>query len=164
MKSIILPLVLILLFVVPITAQERLSEISSLQWLSGCWEMVEEGQQVSEMWMEPAGNTMLGTGRTVRNGETVSYEFMIIHTGDDGEIYFTAIPSGQSETSFLLIKLSDYEVIFENPNHDFPKLISYNLNDNGELSAHIEGTYNGETSFVNFRMVKVDCGGKTISE
>ena len=53
------------------------------------------------------------------------------------------ITKGQAEAAFKLIRASATEVVFENPQHDFPQRISYALKDGGKLTAAIEGTKNG---------------------
>ena len=100
---------------------------------------------------------MLGTSRVVRNGKTIAYEFIQIReTGDEG-LEFIAKPSGQAETAFQLLTLSQREVIFENPQHDFPQRIIYRLDADGALKARIEGTVDGESRTVDFPMQKIDC-------
>ena len=51
--------------------------------------------------MEPAGRTMLGMSRTVKDGKTLAYEFMRIEQNPDGTIDFTAKPSGQGGWSLI---------------------------------------------------------------
>ena len=36
------------------------------------------------------------------------------------------------------------QAVFENPNHDFPRRVSYRLNADGSLTARIEGTRGGK--------------------
>jgi hypothetical protein len=115
-------------------------DIRQLSWLSGDWHS-DDG--VTEIWMSPEGGTMPGISRTIINGRTVNYEFMIIRSQGDS-LFFTAIPSGQKETTFRLTSLTSNEAVFENPEHDFPKKISYSLKDN-ILTARVEG---GEMSFI----------------
>lgn len=105
-----------------------------LSWISGCWEKTGNGRTVEERWTKLAGESMLGVSRTVKDGKTVAYEFVrITRQGDD--IYYIAIPSGQEEASFKLIKWGDGEAAFENPEHDFPQRIIYRRKDDGSLHA-----------------------------
>ena len=57
------------------------ADINRLAWLTGCW--TPDGQQAGsiEQWTAPAGKSMLGVNRTVRDGETVAFEF--IHISED---------------------------------------------------------------------------------
>ena len=124
--------------------------------LAGCWERNERGSIVSEMWMKPAGSSMMGTGRTVKNGKTTDYEFLRIEQRDDA-IYYVAKPRANAqETAFKLKTSSAIEFVFENPEHDFPQRILYKINGNA-LAARIEGTRNGKTSGFDFPMNRVPC-------
>ena len=58
-------------------SQSPTAKVDDISWLAGCWERLDPkgGLQIREQWMKPAGGTMFGTGRTVKNGKTVDYEF-----------------------------------------------------------------------------------------
>lgn len=106
--------------------------------------------------MLPAGGTMLGMSRTVKNGATLTFEFMQIRATADRSLEFVAHPSGQAETTFPLLRLNDTEAVFENLQHDFPQRIVYRL-DNGKLRARIEGKRNGSIRAIEFPMSRVKC-------
>ncbi len=100
---------------------------------------------------------MLGMNRTVRDSKTVAFEFMRIVEQDDGGLEFIASPSGQSTASFLMVSVKDREVIFENPDHDFPQRIIYRLVSDEDLLGRIEGTIDGEERAVDFPMKRTEC-------
>jgi len=131
--------------------------IDDIAWLSGCW--VSENQEAGsgENWMLPAGGTMLGTNRSVRDGKTVAFEFMRIVEQEDGGLELIASPSGQNTTSFTMSSLTDHEVIFENPDHDFPQRIIYRLVSDEDLLGRIEGMIDGIERAADFPMKKIDC-------
>ncbi len=131
--------------------------ISDLAWLSGCWAAINQEAGSGEQWMPPAGGTMLGVNRTVRDSKTVAFEFMRIVEQDDGGLEFIASPSGQSTASFLMVSVNDGEVIFENPDHDFPRRIIYRLLSDEDLIGRIEGTIDGEERAVDFPMKRTEC-------
>jgi hypothetical protein len=106
--------------------------------------------------MAPAGGTLLGVGRTVKNSATVAHEFLQIRDSTSGGLEYVANPSKQSEAIFSLLRLSESEVIFENPEHDFPQRIIYRLRGN-TLLGRIEGELNGEVRAADFPMKRVDC-------
>ena len=60
------------------------ARLSDLQWFAGCWQIdqPERKRLVSEQWMSPVGNAMMGMSRTVRDGKMTGYEFLRIV--DDG--------------------------------------------------------------------------------
>jgi hypothetical protein len=133
------------------------ADISSLAWMAGCW-APDGGQHGSvEQWTAPAGRSMLGMSRTVRDGKTVFFEFLRIVEEDDGWTGLIASPAGQETARFELVDLGPKLVVFENPNHDFPQRISYRLTADGNLHGRIEGQQNGETRSAEFPMTRAAC-------
>ncbi len=131
--------------------------IDDLAWLSGCWAAADQEAGSGEQWMPPAGGTMIGVSRSVSDGETVAFEFIRIVEQEDGRLEFIASPSGQGTTSFSMLSLSDREVIFENPDHDFPQRIIYRLMSDEDLLGRIEGRIDGAERAADFPMKKIDC-------
>ena len=141
------------------SAQEPAS-VEDLAWLAGCWASVGGEAGSGEQWTVPAGKTLLGVSRTVQSSKTVAYEFLQIRETEAGEIEYIANPSGQTEATFLMVRLSAGEVVFENPDHDFPQRIIYRLKAEGILEASIEGEERGELKKVDFPMQRVDCASQ----
>ena len=133
--------------------------IGQLAWLGGCWEQRAGARIGHEQWMAPLGGTMMGMSRTVVRDTTREYEHLRIETARDGGIAYVALPSGQAETRFGGIVVSDTLVVFENPTHDFPQRISYRPIGTDSLVARIEGTRNGQVRGINFPMHRVRCVG-----
>ena len=109
--------------------------------------------------MAPAAGSMLGVSRTVRGGNTVAYEFMRIAAGADGKLAFHAQPSGKPPAAFALRSMSPTEVVFENPEHDFPQRIIYRANGADGLLASIEGLRNGAPRTISFPYRRSTCEG-----
>ena len=93
---------------------------------------------------------MLGMSRTVSQGRTVEYEFLLLRVEANGDINYLAKPSGQAEAAFKMVRASSTEVVFENPQHNFPQRITYTLKEGEKLTAAIEGTKNGKTRRIEF--------------
>jgi hypothetical protein len=131
-------------------------EIDRLAWLAGCWrgESAEPGS--GEQWMPAAGGTMLGMSRTVTRGAT-EFEFMELRYLPDGKLVFIAHPAGRQTTVFPLLRISDSEAVFENPEHDFPQRIAYAREGGSKLRARIDGVGNGALRVVEFLMTRVSC-------
>lgn len=133
------------------------ADISRLAWLGGCWKS-ETGEPGSgEHWMPLAGGTLLGVSRTVKQGKTVAFEFMQIRTVENGQLAFIAEPSGQRTTVFPLLRMGDKEAVFENPEHDFPQRVIYQLEGATRLRARIEGMRGGALRVIEFPMSRVNC-------
>ena len=146
---------LIVATVLPVVALP--ATIEDLTWLSGCWAAAGQDAGSGEQWMPPAGGTMIGMSRSVRDGETVAFEFLRIVEQEDGGLEFIASPSGQNTSSFSMVSLGDREVTFGNSDHDFPQRIIYRLTSDEDLLGRIEGTIDGKERAVDFPMKRIDC-------
>ena len=145
-----------LMIICAVAVQAQQHSIESLSWIAGCWAGTGKHES-EEQWMKPSGKMMLGMSRTVANGRVVEYEFIRMHQEENGDIFYTANPSGQEEASFKLIKLEKNLAVFENPEHDFPQRIIYKLENDGVLKARIEGKSKGKERGVDFPMKRVKC-------
>jgi hypothetical protein len=154
-KSTVLAAAVAWLALAPIAALP--ASIADLAWLSGCWASADQAAGSGEQWMSPAGGTMLGVSRTISDGKTVAFEFIRIVQTDDGGLVFIASPSGQNTTGFALVSVNEKEVIFENPDHDYPQRIIYRLLTDDQLLGRVEGTINGKERAIDFPMKKTDC-------
>ncbi|PWF41210.1 DUF6265 family protein [Massilia glaciei] len=140
-------------------AQARAAEpdINKLAWLSGCWQSDTGEAGSGENWGSLAGGTMLGAGRTVRQGKTVDFEFMQLRALDDGRLAFVAHPAGQPGATFPLLRISDVEAVFENRGHDFLQRVIYAREGAAKLRARIEGMRGGKMKVIEFPMSRVGC-------
>ena len=133
------------------------AELARLSWLAGCWSSDSAEQGSGEQWTPVFGGTLLGIGRTVKDGKTVSFEYMQIRATKDGGIEFVAQPGGRPPTAFSLLSIGDKSVTFENLKHDFPHRVVYELSGESELRARIEGMKNGTARVIEFPMRRVIC-------
>lgn len=123
--------------------------IDQMAWLSGCWIQARPNGSVEELWMAPGGGTMLGLGRTVRDGKLREYEFVRVVEAD-GSLAFVAKPSGQDEASFPLKAITPAEAVFENPAHDFPQRVVYRRLGPDAVAARVEGRIGGQDKAIDF--------------
>lgn len=157
MRSIVTAVVALTAITACAAARAEESPLSSLAWMAGCWAS-ESGEPGSgEQWMPPAGGTMLGMGRTVKNGKTVEHEFLQIGTNSEGQATYTAHPSGQKEATFVATELAKGAVTFENLEHDFPQRVIYKALPGDRLAARIEGVRDGTLRGIDFPMKRVRC-------
>src|SRR5688572_18923853 len=96
----IIPMLLLLALGLPVQAQTKTS-VADLFWLSGCWQGRQGTAVIEEMWSKPAGTTLLGLGRTVRDNRTVSFEFMQFRE-QNGTLAFLPQPQGGAQVTFPL--------------------------------------------------------------
>ena len=138
------------------TATQR-PTVSGLSWIAGCWVREDGNRRTEEFWMKPAGQTMIGLGRTIAGGKTVFTEYLQINEGQNGIAYIVALGTGAKPVAFPLLKSSEGEVIFENPNHDFPQRIIYRRESRDALFARIEGQEKGVSKGIDFQYKRATC-------
>jgi len=132
------------------------ADLPDIDWMTGCWAAVGQDPGSVEQWSSPAGGTMIGFNRVIKDGKTVAFEFLrIVDEGD--VVVLIASPSGQETARFKLVEVTDSSVSFENPEHDFPQTIIYRLDDDGNLVGRIEGTINGAPRSADFPMTRTSC-------
>lgn len=156
MKKYLLTGSIIILLTAGIEAQDVSPEMWKLGFITGCWKGGDKVQILEELWTRPAGQSMLGVGRTVKDGKTEFYEFLQIRERSDG-IFYIAEPNGGKAVSFKLVKVNDNQAIFENPQNDFPQRVIYQRTIDGSLLAILEGTESGKPKRVDFAMKRARC-------
>jgi len=112
--------------------------VDALAWLAGSWTSEQQGVAMEEYWTEPGGGIMLGLHRDLPPGKKAFFEFLRIEETQGGLVYH-ASPRGAPPTPFRMISLEKRKVVFENPDHDYPKRILYWIDDEEVLHARIEG-------------------------
>jgi hypothetical protein len=110
--------------------------IADVAWLASGWVSDTQPVTVEERWTTPAGGAMLAVSRTLKGDRMVAFEFLRIVERAGGLVYI-AQPNGRPPTEFVLTGLSPQSATFENPAHDFPKMIRYTLRPDGALEAHV---------------------------
>ena len=120
-------------------------------WLAGVWAGTAGTSIFEERWTPPAGGSMLGVARSLRNDLMLSFEFLCIVERNGGLVY-TAMPNGRSPaTDFTLTAIDADGATFENPAHDFPKKIRYNRRPDGSVEAVISGDPGQKPQTFTFR-------------
>src|SRR5262249_57432516 len=94
---------------------------------------------------------MLAVSRTLKADRMVAFEFLRIVERNGGLVY-VAQPDGRPPTDFVLTEVSADSATFENPAHDFPKMIRYSKRSDGTLEARISDGGQKGASFIFRRM------------
>jgi hypothetical protein len=66
----------------------------------------------------------------------VAFEYLRVVERDGGLVY-VAQPGGGTATEFVLTELSGTRAVFDNPRHDSPQRIVYELSEDGRLTASV---------------------------
>lgn len=127
--------------------------IGDMAWLAGAWAGTRGSAgttSIEERWSPPLGGAMLAVSRTVSRGKMTAFEFLRIVERDGGLVYI-AQPNGAPPTDFVLAELSATRAVFENPRHDSPQRIVYELSADGRLSASIGFIKGGRPQVFEFK-------------
>jgi uncharacterized protein DUF6265 len=121
--------------------------IGQVAWMAGTWGGGGGGTTFEERWTPPSGGAMLAVSRTIKGDRMVAFEFLRVVERNGGLVYI-AQPEGRPPTDFVATEVAADSATFENPSHDFPKMIKYTKRSDGTLEARIsDGGQKGE-SFV----------------
>jgi hypothetical protein len=112
--------------------------LASVAWLRGRWCGAHDGGTFCEAWRDGADGSLAGDGAFERDGARVFGEALRIEARGDG-LYYVATPEGEPSTAFRLTRATVDEVVFENPQHDFPTTITYRRSGADGLVAIVEG-------------------------
>ena len=116
-------------------------------WILGKWEMKMENKSIFEEWTMLDDSTFVGSSYLQDgNGKRKVLETMELRSRR-GVSYYVPTVKGQNNNQEVVFKISNNEenkFTAENPEHDFPQRIYYELKSPNELKAQIEGTQKGK--------------------
>ena len=114
------------------------SQAKEFGWLAGTWKT--KGKDSYEVWkIAKDKKTMQAVSFGMKGADSVVTERTKI-IRDKGSFYFLADVAGdQPEVSFKITAYTEKTFTAENPKHDFPKILRYQLKPDGSLYAEIEG-------------------------
>ena len=141
MKFIFLTLVFqLIVYMVP--SQDKnipVNQVQALGWIVDKW-VYKAGDNITyENWTMENDSLFIGESHTVKDGDTVFNEQLKIEKIKDDVFYTAIVKHNPGPVSFKLVELSDKKAVFENPGHDFPNRITYELQNNSLLYAKVEG-------------------------
>jgi hypothetical protein len=118
--------------------------LQDLAFISGHSRGELDGGVADEHWSEPAGDSMMGIYRYVKNGKVQMYEMMVIEQTAKGPVlrlkHFNAGLEGWEDKtqvwSFPLVRFTLGEAVFERPDKSIR--ITYRVAGAGVLEATLE--------------------------
>lgn len=130
------------------------SEFERLYWLNGAWNQTnikKPGQQLVEQWSKSGDYEMKGQATTTQNGDTVYVERITLLIKDNAIYYVADVPQNKQPVYFKMTSLTASGFICENPEHDFPKKISYQL-----TGSQLKATISGNGKSFDYLYIKKD--------
>ena len=115
-------------------------DLKKLNWLLGTWYRTDTkpGRSGHERWEKINANELKGFGVNFKGADTTFMEKLHIVIKDDQIYYVGDVPENQKPVYFKLTEITDTGFVCENPAHDFPKKISYQL-EGKTLKSQISG-------------------------
>ncbi|HMQ70701.1 MAG TPA: DUF6265 family protein [Ignavibacteria bacterium] len=122
-----------------------MDKIKIFEWLKGQWEGIMGSGLYHEEWYSDDENNLTGRAYLIKSGEITNNEILKIHlTGND--VFYTAdVSHNPDPVSFKLTEFSDRIFVFENPEHDFPQKIKYEIISENNFIASVEAVNEGKT-------------------
>jgi hypothetical protein len=136
--------------------ESKENKLKTMDWLVGTWENNSEYGDMQENWEKINDSVFRGTSYLIKVKDTLHSESIALESKDD-QVLYIPIVKGQNNDQpvvFLLTKQTPKQLVFENPNHDYPKKIVYNQITADSLVAVISGTQQGKASSDSFPMKK----------
>ncbi|MFH0734869.1 MAG: DUF6265 family protein [bacterium] len=121
----------------------------------GKWICLNGDKIQTETWEEILDNTFRGKGINIDNttNKIMDYEDLLLVQMDNDIFYIAKVSKNEFPVPFKLTAVSKNQVVFENPNHDFPQKIIYSLLEPNKLKVEVKA---GENGFViNFIKEKI---------
>lgn len=122
------------------TAKESVI-VSRFSWLNGNWVMPGDEATITESWKTINDTLMEGRSDFVKGDSVIPSETIRLYQRQ-GDLYYEPTTAGQNDAmpvAFKLTSFSDTSFVAENPEHDFPKRISYTLVNKDSIHAFIDG-------------------------
>lgn len=132
-------------------------DIQKAEWLLGTWENKTSRGSVYETWDKVSSVELAGRSFSIKGKDTLVFETIRLVQEKDRLFYIPTVRN-QNEglpVRFASVKVSDAALIFENPEHDFPQVISYAGIGADSLMAEISGFRNGQERRQVFPMKRI---------
>lgn len=133
------------------------NEIKKADWLIGTWENKTSKGSIYENWNRKNEYEFSGKSYILKEKDTIIFENIQIVQNNKELFYIPTVKNqnGGLPVRFKATKISENELIFENPQHDFPQMISYTKTGEKTLVAKISGTSKGQLRSQTFPMTRV---------
>lgn len=120
---------------------ETASNFKKLEWVVGTWNSTnisKPGRSSHEVWKKVAEHELHGLGVTMQGQDTVFLEKISILVKDNTIYYVADVPENKGLVYFKFTEITESGFVCENPQHDFPTKISYQVQ-GADLKAQISG-------------------------
>jgi hypothetical protein len=121
--------------------QDKTANIKSFKWLQGSWQMQTQRGVITEKWIIANDNSLAGKSTLLRtDGTEIPLEKIELISRKGTYYYIPTVKNQNAEqpVEFKITSYNDAGFVAENPQHDFPKRISYKLVNKDSIHAIID--------------------------
>ncbi len=130
------------------------SGLDDLEIFLGSWQEIKEDKKTFEVWYKVSSNTIEGSASiSDQSGNLKNSENLRIVEMSDEIFYIAKVSENSLPISFKLIRCEENRYEFENPQHDFPKKISYLFKSPTILLVQVSGE-DGDGFEINFQKIR----------
>ncbi len=125
---------------------QRTADIKKAAWLTGTWENKTPRGSIYETWTKVNDAELSGKSYVLKEKDTVVFETIRL-VREQGNLFYIPTVKDQNQglpVRFAAKTISETQLVFENPEHDFPQTISYTRISADSLVAEISGNKNGQ--------------------
>ena len=133
------------------------NEIQKANWLVGEWQHTTDSTNLVETWKRENDSTLTATSYFIQNKkDTLHRESIELVQNNNLLIYTTTITGENNDEPIVFQKTieTETELIFENPNPDYPRKIIYKKMAAQQLQVTIFGTVNKKSENQVYTMTK----------
>jgi Domain of unknown function (DUF6265) len=157
MKKAILVLITILLFA-SCGKSKQVSKIVGKDWLLGKWENKSDEGNLLEIWRKVNDSLFIGESYFIKGKDTLHSEKIELKQKGE-ELFYIATIKGQNNDKPVTFKQNieiAKQLVFENPQHDYPRKIVYKPFAKDHLLIEISGIQQEKPSSDRYSMKKTE--------
>ncbi|WP_343693737.1 DUF6265 family protein [Chitinophaga sp.] len=136
---------------------KQANDFNNVEWLIGTWENKTSAGSIYETWRKISENELSGKSYMVKGSDTLDFENVRL-IQEQGRLFYIPTVKDQNNgfpVRFAAKTISAIQMVFENPKHDFPQIISYTKISPDSLVAEISGVRNGKERKQAFSMKRI---------
>lgn len=132
------------------------TELEKANWLIGEWQNNSAEGNNTEVWERENDSVFSGKSYYVIGKDTVSSETIRLEQNGKTLFYIPTVneQNNRQAIKFALTSSTIKQLVFENPEHDFPQKITYEQITNDSLLAEISGMKEGKQNSQKFPLAR----------
>ena len=149
----------ILILILTLASCQKSKEVSKIvgnDWLLGKWENKSDEGNLLEIWKKANDSLFIGESYFIKEKDTLHSEKIELKQKGENLFYISTI-KGQNNDKPITFKHNieiEKQLVFENPNNDYPKKIIYSQISKDRVIILISGIQQGKPSSTKYSLNK----------